>query len=93
MAVLHRRIRELLLVADHRERGDTIQVTARALKLKEFPARKLWEQGTAWRQAELAGALEGLLELDTTLKGEGASSVGRRRLAFSLWLAERVARE
>ncbi len=91
VAVLHRRIRELLLVADHRERGDTIQATARALKLKEYPARKLWEQGIAWRQDELAGALEGLLELDGTLKGD-ASSDARRRLAFSLWLAERVAR-
>jgi DNA polymerase III delta subunit len=92
VAVLHRRVRELLLVADHRERGDTIQATARALKLKEFPARKLWEQGMGWRRDELVGALEGLLELDATLKGDGASDARRRRLAFSLWLAERVAR-
>jgi DNA polymerase III delta subunit len=92
VAVLHRRVRELLMVADHRTRGATIQDTARALKLKEFPARKLWEQGAAWRQDELVGALDGLLELDATLKGEGASDARRRRLAFSLWLAERVAR-
>ena len=92
VAVLHRRIRELLLVADHRERGETVQATARALKLKEYPARKLWEQGHAWRQDELVGALEGLLELDAALKGERASDARRRRLAFSLWLAERVAR-
>jgi DNA polymerase III delta subunit len=92
VAVLHRRIRELLLVADHRERGETIQATARALKLKEFPARKLWEQGHAWREDELIGALEGLLELDAALKGERGSDARRRRLAFSLWLAERVAR-
>jgi len=92
VAVLHRRIRELLLVADHRERGATVQATARALKLKEYPARKLWEQGLGWRQDELVDALEGLLELDAALKGERASDVRRRRLAFSLWLAERVAR-
>ncbi len=92
VAVVHRRVRELLLVADHRERGETIQATARALKLKEFPARKLWEQGTAWRQDELVGALEGLLDLDTALKGERSTDARRRRLAFSLWLAERVAR-
>ncbi len=92
VAVIHRRVRELLLVADHRERGETIQATARALKLKEFPARKLWEQGTAWRQDELVGALEGLLDLDTALKGERSTDARRRRLAFSLWLAERVAR-
>ncbi len=93
VAFLHRRIRELLLVADHRERGETIQATARALKLKEFPARKLWEQGIAWRRDELVGALEGLLELDATLKGERGADVGRRRLAFSLWIAESVARD
>ncbi len=92
VAVIHRRVRELLLVADHRERGETIQATARALKLKEFPARKLWEQGTAWRQDELVGALEGLLDLDAALKGERSTDARRRRLAFSLWLAERVAR-
>jgi DNA polymerase III delta subunit len=91
VAILHRRIRELLLVADHRERGETIQATARALKLKEYPARKLWEQGLAWRQEELVGALEGLLELDAALKGERTADARRRRLAFALWLAERVA--
>jgi len=92
VAVLHRRVRELLLVADYRERGETVQATARALKLKEYPARKLWVQGHAWRQDELVGALEGLLELDAALKGDRASDARRRRLAFALWLAERVAR-
>jgi DNA polymerase III delta subunit len=91
VAILHRRVREILMVADHRARGVTVQATARELKLKEFPARKLWEQGAAWRQDELVGALEGLLELDAALKG-GATDARRRRLAFSLWIAERVAR-
>lgn len=92
VAMLHRRIRDILLVADHRERGETLQATARALKLKEFPARKLWEQGLAWRHDELVAALEGLLELDAAIKGERATDAARRRLAFSLWLAERVSR-
>lgn len=92
VAMLHRRIRELLLVADHRARGDTVQATARALKLKEFPARKLWEQGHAWTAEELGAALEGLLELDAAMKGERGSDARRRRLAFAVWLAERVAR-
>jgi DNA polymerase III delta subunit len=92
VAVLHRRVRELLLVHDHRERGDSVQATARALGLKEYPARKLWEQGTAWRAGELRGALEGLLELDATLKGEAGADVGRRRLAIVRWLVERVER-
>jgi DNA polymerase III delta subunit len=92
VATLHRRIRELLLVHDHRERGDTAQAVARALAIKEFPARKLWEQSLEWRFEELRAALDGLLELDAALKGEGAFGAGRRRLAFALWLAERVAR-
>ncbi len=92
VAMLHRRIRELLLVHDHRSSGDSLQATARALKLKEYPARKLWEQSQAWRADELAAALEGLLELDATLKGEGGGDARRRRLAFALWLAEHLAR-
>jgi DNA polymerase III delta subunit len=92
VAVLHRRIRELLQVLDHRERGDSVQATARALKLKEYPARKLWEQSTAWRLGELAAALEGLLDLDATMKGEGGTDARRRRLAFARWLAEHVER-
>jgi DNA polymerase III delta subunit len=90
VAVLHRRIRELLLVHDHRTRGDSLPATARALRLKEYPARKLWEQGQAWRADELTAALEGLLALDAAVKGEGGADVRRRRLAFALWLAEHV---
>ncbi len=91
LAVLHRRVRELLLVADGGLRGETLPALARTLKLKEYPARKLWGQAAGWTLEELEGALEGLLELDATLKrGRGADA--RRRLAFDLWLAERVAR-
>lgn len=90
VAFLHRRIRELLQVEDHRERGETVQEAARALRLKEYPARKLWDQSHAWRPGDLAAALDGLLELDAALKGDRAADVRRRRLAFSLWLAEHV---
>ena len=45
-----------------------------------------------WRADELDAALEGLLELDATLKGEGAADSRRRRLAFLVWVAERAAR-
>jgi hypothetical protein len=62
------------------------------LKLKEYPARKLWEQAHGWRPDELDTALEGLLDLDATLKGEAAADGRRRRLAFLLWIAEHVAR-
>jgi hypothetical protein len=53
---------------------------------------KLWEQGPAWREDELVGALEGLLELDTALKGDRATDARRRRRAFSRGRAEWVAR-
>ncbi len=90
LAVLHRRVRELVLVADAQERGEAIQATARTMKLKEYPAKKLWEQARAWRIEELEAALEGLLELDATLKGDGGADARRRRLAFLLWLTDRV---
>jgi DNA polymerase III delta subunit len=72
--------------------GLSIQDAARAMKLKEYPARKLWEQAHGWRPDELDGALDGLLDLDATLKGEAAADGRRRRLVFLLWVAEHVAR-
>ena len=92
LSVLHRRVRELISVRDAQLRGETVQDAARTLKLKEYPARKLWEQARAWRPDELDAALEGLLELDAALKGEAASDSRRRRLAFLVWIAERAAR-
>ncbi len=92
LTILHRRIRDLIAVLDAQSRGESIQDAARAMKLKEYPARKLWEHARAWRADELDAALEGLLELDATLKGEGAADARRRRLAFLVWLAERAAR-
>ena len=92
LAVLHRRVRELLLVADGRSRGEALPALARAMKLKEFPAKKLWAQAAGWTVEELEGALEGLLDLDGALKRRRGGAEARRRLAFDLWLAERVAR-
>ena len=92
LSVLHRRIRDLIAILDAQVRGESIQDAARAMKLKEYPARKLWEQAHGWRPDELELALEGLLDLDATLKGEAAADGRRRRLAFLLWIAEHVAR-
>jgi len=92
LAVLHKRVRDLISVLDAQLRGESILETARAMKLKEFPARKLWEQAHGWRPDELDAALDGLLDLDATLKGEVAADARRRRLAFLLWVAEHVAR-
>ena len=92
LTVLHRRLRDLVLVAEARARGEPLPDVARAMKLKEYPARKLWEQAASWEPNELEAAIEGLLGVDTALKGEAGTSARRRRLAFDLWLTERVAR-
>ena len=92
LSVLHRRVRDLISVLDAQLRGESVQEAARAMKMKEYPARKLWEQGHGWRPDELDAALDGLLELDATLKGEAAADARRRRLAFLLWIAEHVPR-
>lgn len=92
LTVLHRRVRDLIAVLDAQLRGESVQEAAREMKMKEYPARKLWEQAHGWRPDELDAALDGLLDLDATLKGETAADARRRRLAFLLWIAEHVAR-
>jgi len=92
LSVLHRRVRDLVSVLDAQLRGESVQETARTMKLKQYPAEKLWEQARGWRPDELDAALDGLLDLDATLKGEAAAGARRRRLAFLLWIAEYVAR-
>ncbi len=96
VAQLHRRIREILEVADLLAAGATPASLVRTLKLKPYRAEKLAEQARGWTLAELEAALEGLLEVDATIKrAEGTGGAGsgetRERLALDLWLAERVA--
>ena len=45
-----------------------------------------------WTMSELEAALDGLLELDATLKGSGDSRLSdeQRRLAITLWVAEHL---
>ena len=90
---LHRRIRELLEVADLVGSGTRISELPRTLKLHPFRAEQLAKQAAGWTPTELEGALDGLLDLDATVKGAGRAVVGEptRRLAFTTWLATRVA--
>ena len=90
---LHRRIRELIEVADHLERGASAASLVRTLKLKPFRAEKLAGQARRWSGAELEAALEGLLELDANVKGapDAQASERQRRLGFTLWVEECVA--
>jgi DNA polymerase III delta subunit len=93
LAVLHRRIRELLEVADRLAAGETPGSLVRSMRLQPFRAETLARQARAWTVDELAAALERLLELDALVKGVGGAVAGDAavRLAFDLWLADRVA--
>lgn len=89
---LHRRIKQLIEVADLLDAGTPARELVRTLKLNPYVAEKLAAQARAWTLPELDAALDGLLELDATLKGHAGGGELRRRAAVSLWIAERVRR-
>lgn len=93
VTTIHRRLRELAEVADRLAAGETPQSLVRTLRLKPFRAQKLAEHARAWTVAELAEALEGLLELDAMGKRAPDAVVddAQRRLAWSLWVRDAVA--
>lgn len=94
LAVLHRRIRELIEIADHLASGAREETLPRLLGLHPFRVQQLAVQARRWSGAELQAALEGLLELDATVKGAPGRPDGeaQRRLGFTLWLADHVTR-
>ena len=94
LAQLHRRIRELLEVADRLAARETPGSLVQSMKLKPFRAERLVEQARTWTLPELDDALEGLVELDVALRGSpgNPSHEAQRRLAFVLWVGERVGR-
>jgi DNA polymerase III delta subunit len=89
---LHRRIKQLIDVADLLASGTNAAELVRITKLNPYVAQKLAEQARTWRLPELDAALSGLLDLDAALKGHFGGSDLRRRAAVSLWIAERVRR-
>jgi DNA polymerase III delta subunit len=95
---IHRRLRELIVVADHLAGGTKPADIVRETKLHPFVAQKLTEQARAWRQEELDQALSGLLELDLLSKGIASDgsprtvSDDRAQLALIAWIATSVAR-
>ena len=93
LAVLHRRLRELIEVQDRLERGESPGSLVRSMRLQPFRAETLARQARAWTGPELDAALDGLVELDALVKGVGgrASTDARDRLAFDLWITDRVA--
>ncbi|HYK94867.1 MAG TPA: DNA polymerase III subunit delta [Candidatus Dormibacteraeota bacterium] len=93
LAVLHRRLRELIEVQDRLERGESPGSLVRSMRLQPFRAETLAGQAKAWSGRELDAALDGLVELDAQVKGVSgrASTEARDRLAFDLWITDRVA--
>jgi DNA polymerase III delta subunit len=89
---LHRRLRELIQIADLLAAGTPAATLVRTLKLNPYRAEMLANQARSWTLPELDAALAGLLELDATLKGHDGGGELRRRSAVSLWIAERVRR-
>jgi len=94
LAQVYPRIRQLIEVGDHLADGATPGSLVRTLGLKPFRADKLVEQARAWTLDELEGALEGLVELDATVRGAPGRPQGdaNRRLAWTLWVNDRVGR-
>jgi DNA polymerase III delta subunit len=90
---LHRRLRELLEVADQLASGVAPAALVRALKMNPYRVEILARQARAWTSADLEDALEGVLELDAMVKGapDAFGTDSQRRLAFALWVQERVA--
>ena len=78
LAVLHRRVVELLELRDRLANGEALPVAARAMRINsEFRARTLAGQARHWTIDELAAALAGLVELDALVKGVPGTTAGR----------------
>ncbi len=95
LAVLHRRVRELLELGDRLATGERLAPAAKAMGIaSDFRAQTLAGQARLWTTDELSAALDGLVELDAMVKGAPGSGQdeAQRRLAFSLWVMDHAAR-
>lgn len=90
VAILHRRLRQLIEVADLLAGGASPGSLVRTLGLHPRRTEHLVGQATRWNLPELEAALEGVLELDARMKGVEGSTLAQRRLAVTLWLARHV---
>jgi DNA polymerase III delta subunit len=89
LAVLHRRVVELLELGDRLADGTALPAAARAMGItSEFRARTLATQTRRWTTDELTAALTDLVEVDAMVKGVPGSGAGaaQRRLAFTMWV-------
>ncbi len=92
VAQLHRRLRDLLEVADRLSAGETPGSLVRSMRLNPYRAKRLAGQASAWTRDELERALDGLLELDVAVKGADGrvTTDAQRRASFVLWVVDRV---
>ncbi len=91
LAVLHRRVRELLETRDRLDAGERLPAIGKAMGINtEYRMEKLRDQARLWTTGELTAALDGLVELDAMVKGAPGAEIGemQRRLAFGLWLID-----
>jgi DNA polymerase III delta subunit len=93
LAVLHRRIRELAEVQDRLAGGEAPGSLVRSMRLVPFRAEMLARQANQWSADALDAALDGLVDLDATVKGVPGMPAGdeQHRLAFTLWVRDAVA--
>jgi DNA polymerase III delta subunit len=90
---LHRRLRELLIAADHQRSGGPPSELVKLLAIHPYRVEKAAQAARRWKVEELEAALDGLLELDAMTKRvtDAGGSDRQRRMAWVTWVAERVA--
>ena len=91
LAVLHRRVRELIETGDRLAAGERLPAIGKAMGVNsEYRMGKLRDQAKTWTTAELIAALDGLVDLDAMVKGMPGEerADAQRRLAFSLWVID-----
>jgi DNA polymerase III subunit delta len=93
LAILHRRIVELLELGDRIAGGASLPAAARAMGItSEFRAKTLAGQARRWTTEQLSRTLASLVDLDAMVKGVPGSEIddAQRRLAFQLWVRDFV---
>jgi DNA polymerase III delta subunit len=91
LAVLHRRVRELIETGDRLAAGERLPAVGRAMGINsEYRMERLRDQAKRWTTDELIAALDGLVELDAVVKGAPDRELdeAQRRLAFALWVID-----
>jgi DNA polymerase III delta subunit len=89
LAVLHKRVVELLELGDRLRSGLDLPAAGRAMGItNEYRAKAIAGQAKRWTPEELGAALADLVELDAMVKGApgSAGDAAQRRLAFLVWV-------